>query len=523
MSSQVITQLNRRVLSGVWRGRLVAAAAVLVLLFLAFYNLRYYPTTWFDEGSHLQVPKTLVNYGVYGYRSSEGFRYYGPTVGVGPTVMLPVAAMFKVFGVGLVQARVVVACYMLVAILLFFIMAGRLGGRRVAVVATLLLVSSRGIDLVESGRQMLGEVPGLAFMLAGLLLWYLSWDKPTWPRLIGVGVLLGLASITKYQFFLVLAPTLLISWILNLVYYRASAQRVFLVPGIIVGLSFILWQICLVLYLGPTTAGENLAALREATLGAALVFKPHLISRALNELLGQRSFLGALIPTLVFGLFLAAPRKREAQKWGVLYVLIVFNFVWFAAASISWIRYAFPGLVFSALFVARFFSEVTGDFRLTRIEARQALRDGAGSWPVALMRVTVLAWLTIMICIGLGRTLYELTTTKEGPPFYISNYLKEHVPADAVVETWETEVGFLSDHNFHYPPQRLLNKGIAYVWLEGPSPSREYNFVQTQHPDYIVVGDFARWMDIYPPHVLAKYQFVTQVGGYDVYQWKGTQ
>jgi hypothetical protein len=62
---------------------------------LSFYNLETYPRTWFDEGSHLHVPKTLVQYGVYADISAEGFRYFGPTTGVGPTVMLPVALAFK--------------------------------------------------------------------------------------------------------------------------------------------------------------------------------------------------------------------------------------------------------------------------------------------------------------------------------------------------------------------------------------------------------------------------------------------
>src|SRR6476659_9341044 len=88
---------------------LIAAAFV----FLAFYHLRDYPTPWFDEGSHLHVPKSLVLFGVYSDYSSDGFRAFGPTLGVGPTVMLPVAAAFKLFGIGLLQARMVIALYLL--------------------------------------------------------------------------------------------------------------------------------------------------------------------------------------------------------------------------------------------------------------------------------------------------------------------------------------------------------------------------------------------------------------------------
>ena len=30
------------------------------VLFLVFYNLTRFPVTWYDEGSHLHVPKTLI-------------------------------------------------------------------------------------------------------------------------------------------------------------------------------------------------------------------------------------------------------------------------------------------------------------------------------------------------------------------------------------------------------------------------------------------------------------------------------
>src|SRR5512145_1124704 len=83
------------------------ALGTLLIFFFVFFNLTRFPAPWFDEGSHLHVPKTLVQYGVYADISSEGFRYYGPTIGVGPTVMLPIAGMFKLFGIGLLQARIV--------------------------------------------------------------------------------------------------------------------------------------------------------------------------------------------------------------------------------------------------------------------------------------------------------------------------------------------------------------------------------------------------------------------------------
>ncbi|NTU56578.1 MAG: hypothetical protein HGA79_10050, partial [Anaerolineales bacterium] len=54
---------NRRILLWIF--------CVLAVYFLVFHNLTRFPAPWFDEGSHLHVPKTLVQYGVYADISSE--------------------------------------------------------------------------------------------------------------------------------------------------------------------------------------------------------------------------------------------------------------------------------------------------------------------------------------------------------------------------------------------------------------------------------------------------------------------
>ena len=102
-----------------WHHRAIALFTI-IILFLIFFNLTAYPRTWYDEGSHLHVPKTLVNDGVYADFSSEGYRYYGPAVGVGPTMLLPIAASFLMFGTGLFQARVIITFYLLGTIYLFY-------------------------------------------------------------------------------------------------------------------------------------------------------------------------------------------------------------------------------------------------------------------------------------------------------------------------------------------------------------------------------------------------------------------
>lgn len=499
-----------------WR-TLLQAAAVLALVALAFVNLENWPATWFDEGSHLHVPKTLVRFGVYADYSSEGFRYYGPVNGVGPTVMLPVAAAVWAGGMSLGVARAAMAVYLLAAALAAYLLARQLLGPRLAWVAAAILVVSRAVGFLEFGREALGEVPGLFFMLAGLWVWFAAWERASWGRLILAGSLLGLATVTKQQYLLVLAPTLLAAWGLNLVYHRSAPQRVFLVPGVLTALWFAAWQAYLMAFLGPGTFAENLAQYREFTAGAALVFSPALMVRGLQELLQPRVFLWALFPALVYGVRLVGRRDRAGHQWAILWVLVAWNLVWYVFASVSWLRYAFPALAVSSLFITRFFADLTGqlDWRGLWVDWHAGTAGRLGG----LARAGLLAWLAALVVIPAAQNARDVFWPPVNQARALADYLNVNVPLDDVVETWEPEMGFLTDHRYHYPPQILLNTAVKYVWQSGPPPAAEYTFVQDEQPPYILVGAFGRWVDLYASALQSgEYELQAEFGAYQLYR-----
>ena len=510
------TKINIKSL--VLRNRILLAVGIGVVIFLAVFHLTGFPLTWFDEGSHLHVPKTLVNFGLYADYSSEGFRYYGPTVGVGPTVFLPIAAAFKLFGEGLLQARSVIVLYLLATILVFYRLGRKLGGAGLALVATALLVTSRGISLLEYGREVLGEVPGFFFVAAGFVVWYTAWKKPTWARLAVTGLLFGLSMVTKNQNLLVLGPALVLAWIANLVYYRLTPQRVFLVPGIIAGAVFAAWNVYMTLYLGPATASQNFAMLRQAAAGAALIFSPDLMKNALTNLLSLNVFLGLLFPALVYGLVISLPRTQEGQQWGNLFLLVAFNLVWYVVASISWIRYAFPALAVSSLFMARFFYDLTNGFSFDLAGIWRSLKAKEAPKFSSALQIILTAWLAVMILLPLAQTASSIIHPPFNAPAAMADYLNQYVPKDAVIETWEPEMGFLTDHTYHFPPPDLLATADSFIWMGKASPQQSYNYLQTNNPPYVLVGAFSTWVQLYPQDFLAAhYHQVTSIGGYVLY------
>jgi len=457
----------------------------------------------------------LVRYGVYADISSEGFRYYGPTIGVGPTVMLPIAGMFKLFGVGLLRARFVMALYLIAAVYVFHRLVEHLSGKWVAWIAIALMLSSRSVLFLQYGRQLLGEVPGLFFLLFAIYLWFSKWENHKWKRLSLIGLFFGLAMITKYQYLLFIAPTLILSWLLDVFYYKFSSHRNFLVPGIIAASSFGVWQLITLRYLGPSTAMENLALLRASAEGAAFNFNLTQLAANLGDLTSRSVYLGALLPALLYGFFISLPRTRNAQKWSVVFLLVALNLVWYVVASIGWIRYAFLGLTLSSAFIARLFSEIANGFKIDwHIDWFHSLFDIKNA-----PRFAIILWLCAIIIIPLSKTVLEIAVP--GPDYaqQMSDYLNRNVPPNAVIETWDPEMGFLTDHNYHYPPNALLAVAVDQVYYGGEPVQSHYDFVQTNHPEYLLTGEFSKWTDIYPLDKLTgNYELVQTFGEYDLYQ-----
>ena len=494
---------------------LLWALGILLAFFLVFFNLTRFPTPWFDEGSHLHVPKTLVQHGVYADISSEGFRYYGPTIGVGPTVMLPIAAMFKLFGIGLLQARLVMALYLLAAIYTFYRLVDHVSGKVVALVAMALMLSSRSVLFLEYGRQLLGEVPGFFFLSLALYLWLSKWNENDWKRLSLIGLLFGLAMITKYQYLLFLAPMLILSWFLDIFYYKNSTHRNFLVPGIIAAGSFGIWQVITLQYLGPATAMENLALLQASAEGAAFNFNMAQLSANFGELTSRAVYLGALFPALFYGFFISIPGTREGQKWSVLFLLVALNLGWFVVASIGWIRYAFLGLTLSSIFIARLFSDITDGFKFDWSSGYfRSFFESKNSY-----RFAVVVWLLAIIIIPMAKNVLEIAAPGPAYAEQMSAYLDENVPQPAIIETWDPEMGFLTDHNYHYPQNALLAIAVDQVYYGGEPVQGHYDFVQTEKPEYLLIGEFSKWTEIYSPeYVQENYKLMQSFGDYDLYQ-----
>jgi 4-amino-4-deoxy-L-arabinose transferase-like glycosyltransferase len=493
--TQAVTLVRAQITWGTVQ-RIWLVTLCVVALVLGLVNLPYAPQTWFDEGSILHVPKTLVQHGVYADISSEGYRFYGPTVSVGPTVILPIALVFKLFGVGLIQGRILIVVYLLIALVACYALARRISGPLVALLALTLLLASRTFGqagVIEYGRQALGEVPGVAFLLLGTLAWVSALQAGSqWWRITVAGIVFGLALVTKNQFVLIIPPALLLAGVLDWRYYRAGSWGLRIVPLAIACACFGIWMLAQFQFLGPGSFAENMRQTRQAAGGAIFVFDWHAMLRAVKYLLRPDLYGGLLIPAVVYGAWRATRRDAQGLAESLIVLIVGLWLLWYAGASLAWPRYAFPAVAFAAIVIARALVDLFG--RLWR-----------GSSVKRALAVVLGTYTALIIAVPLVRTTTIVLSPDDSAQRFAA-YLDANVPRDAIVETWEPELGLLTDHRYHYPPIALLDTAVRHQWLGGPAPV--YDGLR-EAPPYVVVGGFGSYTNIYPQDVLNR-EYVVQ-------------
>jgi 4-amino-4-deoxy-L-arabinose transferase-like glycosyltransferase len=437
--------------------------------------------------------------------------------------MLPIALVFKLFGAGLLQGRLVIVAYLLIALTAFYALARRLHGSLAGLLALTLLLASRTFSyegLVEYGRQVLGEVPGLAFLLLGTLAWLAALRSdgrpPTtdqrrtasfrgrWSMVVLAGLGFGMALVTKNQFVLIIPPALLLAGLLDWRYYRAGSWRLRLVPLIVACGCFGLWTLAQFQFLGPGSFVENMRQTSQAAGGSIFVFSTRATLRAGYYLLRPDLYGGLLIPSLLYAAWRARRRDAQGLAEALLVLVVGLWLAWYVGASLGWPRYAFPAVAFGALLVARMLADLLG--RLWRGGATQR---GAA--------VAVAVYAAVAIAAPLALSARGVLRPDDSAQ-QMAAYLDANVPRDAIVETWEPELGALTDHRYHYPPIALLDTAVRHQWLGGPALI--YDGLRDA-PAYVVVGGFGGYTGVYAPDALARdYVEQQRIGSYVLFKHK---
>ena len=496
---------------------------LLLALILGTYHLEYYPMTWFDEGWWLQVPRNLVQYGQYATRSSEGFRSYDTVVGASPAFYLPIALAFKIGGIGLAQARLVMVAYFLLTCLLLYAVARELYGWRVALVALALFILVKPDDGFTSalllGRQVMAEVPALCFLMAGTLAWLRSFKGRT-SLLLGLsGLFWGLAVTTKSQLLLGVLPMLAVLAALDGLYYRQRRYQHYVIPFIGVLVVMGLQYAFILAVNGPDAFSRYLTEFAEASgPQVRVLLSPVAMQTGLKFFL-RSGYVVWLLPALLSAILGCVSRKAENIRSCLPWVFVSGWLAWFLVASVGWARYAFPALAVSYMLVARLLDDLAEWSAFSLSQIRHAIRTW--DWASVVRPVSMMLLLVMLLLNSSRDVIKGIFSAPDSSPQQFAAYVQAHVGKDDLIETWEWGIAFLvGDHAFHHPPTSLLNALIAHENLGTPYDASAYDF-QQYAPKYIIVGPFAEWTGLYPSAFLEKCTLVVSIGQYSLFKVNG--
>ncbi|KKW43420.1 MAG: hypothetical protein UY97_C0007G0014 [Parcubacteria group bacterium GW2011_GWB1_57_6] len=186
-------------------------AGVTAILFFSSFHLFDSPETWMDEGLIIQSAVGLLHTGEAALPVAPGIFEPAWYITTGFPLTLPLAAAFAFFGVSLEAARLVMLAFLLCFYAVLFLYARRAIGGTAAWFGFFLLVFFAPI--YGNGRNVLGEIPGLLFMLLAFLP-LLYGGELTRTKVLCIGAGAGLAVATKPIFILFL-PALLVTALLH--------------------------------------------------------------------------------------------------------------------------------------------------------------------------------------------------------------------------------------------------------------------------------------------------------------------
>ena len=431
-----------------------------------------------------------------------------------------IAAGFHLFGIGIWQARLVELLYAFGALGLLYYLTAELYGDKVAV-GTLIVVLFFPADWemhpLIIGRQVLGEMPMVFFFLAGCVCMLLAERHVAW--LGGAIGCWGLALFSKLQLRPFWALSLAVPISLSL--WRREWRLAGLLAGAAAGswavFSSLGWLKSIMLQ-GHTMTMPEMNGLLQVS---AIVLVPMI---RLNALLFTLTY---LLPTLC-GLGVAA--AAMAGQWrrhapfglrdavgGMLLTFLLSWFGWFVTLSLGGERYAFPLWFLSTPFVVACVYKWSQGYNLRSLarslgSIMRARHIGSGH----LQQVSVVLLVVVMV----GMTIqarYDFRGREDGAAFQQAiEFLRRHVPTDALIETYESELLFLLPGPYHYPPAQLDIGLIQRSW--NPDLQLPYDALAAD-PDYVVVGEFGRRAGIYrTPVEKGDIRLVHRIGRYQIYE-----
>lgn len=498
---------------------LVINSLIFGILFLSAYNQPYYPATWFDEGLVLQGAINLVENGRYAMLSSEGYRMLDqPLTANGPGIVLPITAVFSIFGVGLSQARALMVIYFVLAAIMFHIIAKKLCGELPALISTLALLAIPEEGFIFYGRQALGNVPAFLYFLIGCYFLIRLVDEGHISLACLTGLFWGLTLITKSQYWIIL-PVFSLVFLLDILFFHKMGLKSGLtIMALTLGM-LVVWQFTQYLIIGGEDYGKYIESIRSSAKETVFAFRAIRIPGNIAYLV-RSGFLLFVVPGVVISVVEGFKELSHGIVRVFLSLFVISWILWYVFVSVGWHRYAFEahsvGVLFFGVAVVRAY------------ELWMSTRAGVGtktiSWWVSLKGFSYGLFLIAVSLWGLWagtNQIRKVVSVPETNAQLFAEYLMRHVPHTAVIESWEWEIDALTTGlRYHHPGNKWVDRKTAELQF-GDVSAEKYDFYAFA-PSYLIDGPFSKWTRLYEePLSNGCCVKLYEIGDYTLYQVVG--
>ncbi len=196
-------------------------------LYFALRELGTFPAAWADDSLFMLVAKSVAQGRGYAL-PILGYDWAHPTIlAVGPTLIYPVALAIKLFGFSVAAARIPMTLFLLGTTVVTYLYVVRTFNRTAARWTAALFISFSAF--INTGKPVLGEIPGFFFLMLGLLL--MQRGSMSLRSAVMTGIAFGLAVMTKLPFGLIL-PALAVAWIVAAFRRNRDEKRFLLVATV---------------------------------------------------------------------------------------------------------------------------------------------------------------------------------------------------------------------------------------------------------------------------------------------------
>ena len=506
---------------------IVIGLITVLIITISVLSISTVPPLWWDEGWNLALARNWVVSDHYGQLLAGAPRSAGLS-GSFP-IITPLALSFNILGVGIWQARIVGVLFMVGAYLWMASLAGRLYTPRVGLVTMLVLTLAPIADELQPlliGRQVLGEMPMMFFLLTGYGFLYMALERRP-AYILAAALSWGIAFRTKAQ----VPPFLLVSILIPL--GISLLKRSWRIAGLLIISLFGLWITQIGVGWAKGFILGDLLIPEEAVLGlyqvTALVFDlevrrtalQHVLSFGLPTLLGLGFAGWEVLPVLQRDQSLAPEKVVKTA----LLSLVGSWIGWYLLLGMMWIRYLFPSVFIGSLFAAAVLGSWTDnfDFRATFQNLKTGFwRDenrtkSQYSWIRPLAGLLLTVWLGVAFLSTIVILVLSFMTAGAERPDLAAEYLNNNIPTTALIETYDSELLFLGTGLFHYPPDEIHVQLIRREFIDAGT-ILDYDPLAAD-PDFLVVGPFSRRYRLYDPVLkTGQFELVAEVPGYEIYQ-----